>query len=200
MGYITIKNRSASRVVYNIPDEGIRREFNPMEKKKVDDKEIEKLMYQPGGTELLINFLQILDSKDTLDALHIDKSTAPEYFYSEEDIAKLVAGSDNLDRFLDCLDFAQEGIIDLVKTLAVKVPMTDTQKIEALKKKTGFDVLAAIRNIEAEKEDEPDGAKEISIPARRVATQEEKPQRRVQAEETASSDEKESEPPKYKRV
>lgn len=199
MGYITIKNRSASRVVYNIPDEGIRREFNPMEKKKVDEKEIDKLMYQPGGPELLVNFLQILDSQEALDALHIDKNTTPEYFYSEEDVAKLVAGSDNLDRFLDCLDFAQEGIIDLVKTLAVKVPMTDTQKIEALKKKTGFDVLAAIRNMEAEKEDEPDSI-EKTIPERRVATKEEAPQRRVQPEETASNENKAPEPPKYKRV
>lgn len=199
MGYITLKNRSASRVVYNIPDEGIRREFNPMEKKKVDEKEIDKLMYQPGGPELLINFLQILDSEDALEALHIDKTTAPEYFYSEDDIANLVAGSDNLDRFLDCLDFAQEGIIDLIKTLAVKVPMTDTQKIEALKKKTGFDVLAAIRNMEVEKEDEVEKT-ESAAPTRRVATEEEKPQRRVQTEETASNEEKAPEPPKYKRV
>ena len=110
-----------------------------------------------------------------------------------------MAGSDNLDRFLDCLDFAQEGIIDLVKTLAVKVPMTDTQKIEALKKKTGFDVLAAIRNMEAEKEDEPDSV-EKTIPERRVATKEEVPQRRVQPEETASNENKAPEPPKYKRV
>lgn len=196
MGYITLKNRSASRVVYNIPDEGVRREFNPMEKKKIDEKEIDKLMYQPGGPELLINFLQILDSEDALEALHINKTTTPEYFYSEDDIAKLVAGSDNLDRFLDCLDFAQEGIIDLVKTLAVKVPMTDTQKIEALKKKTGFDVLAAIRNMEAEKEDEVESTT-TTTPVRRTATEKEKPQRRVQTEETTSN---ENESPKYKRV
>jgi hypothetical protein len=40
-----IKNRSASMVVYKIPDLGIRREFAPGEIKKIKFNELEALSY-----------------------------------------------------------------------------------------------------------------------------------------------------------
>ena len=38
-----VKNRSASMVVYKIPEDGIRREFAPGESKKIKFGELEKL-------------------------------------------------------------------------------------------------------------------------------------------------------------
>jgi hypothetical protein len=38
--------------------------------------------------------------------------------------------------------------------MAISIPLMDMNKREALKKKTGLDVDAALRNIRAEKEDE----------------------------------------------
>ena len=52
-----------------------------------------------------------------------------------------------LDLFLDILDFAPQGVIDLIKKLAVELPLGDTYKLEALYKATGFDANAAIRNM-----------------------------------------------------
>ena len=60
-----VKNRSASIVVYKIPEENIRREFAPGESKKISYAELEKLTYQPGGRELMANFLQI-DSDEAI--------------------------------------------------------------------------------------------------------------------------------------
>ena len=54
-----IKNRSAGRVVYRIPEDGIRREFAPGEVKKIAAAELEKLSYQPGGREIMTQFLQL---------------------------------------------------------------------------------------------------------------------------------------------
>jgi len=34
----------------------------------------------------------------------------------------------SLDEFLDCLDFAPEGVTDLIKTLAVELPLNDVAK------------------------------------------------------------------------
>jgi hypothetical protein len=51
----------------------------------------------------------------------------------------------SLDEFLDCLDFAPEGVIDLIKTLAVELPLNDVAKREAILNKTGFNVDNAIR-------------------------------------------------------
>lgn len=49
-----------------------------------------------------------------------------------------------LDQFLDCLDFAPEVIKELIKTMAVELPLNDMSKREAIKEKLGFDVSKAI--------------------------------------------------------
>lgn len=158
-----VKNRSASMVVYSIPEDGIRREFAPSETKLIEKAELDKLTYQPGGRELMVNFLQIQDA-EVREELGI--KAEPEYDYSEQDVATLIA-SGSLDAFLDCLDFAPTGIIDLIKELAVAMPMTDTRKIDALREKTGFDLEVALKNKAAEKEDDKTSTAET--PTRRVA-------------------------------
>lgn len=149
--YCNVKNRSASVVVYSIADSGIRRSFAPGEVKKVSYEELEKLTYQRGGMEILTRFLQVQSE----DALHtFNMRVEPEYHMSEQDIARVMT-TGTLDEFLDMLDFAPNGVIDLVKRMAVnpKNPLQDYSKIEALKKKTGLDVAAALKNIRAEQEE-----------------------------------------------
>jgi len=51
----------------------------------------------------------------------------------------------SLDEFLDCLDFAPEGVKDLIKNLAVDLPLNDVAKREAIFNKLGFNVDNAIR-------------------------------------------------------
>jgi len=58
----------------------------------------------------------------------------------------------SLDEFLDCLDFAPEGVKDLIKNLAVDLPLNDVAKREAIFNKLGFNVDNAIR-IKKESED-----------------------------------------------
>ena len=168
----TVKNRSASMVGYSIPEMGIRREYTPGEiKKNVSYEELEKLSYQAGGREIMANFLQIL-SEEVLNDLGIPAE--PEYFMSEADIVKLITDG-SLDEFLDFLDFAPVGNKDLLKKLAVSVPLTDYDKRRALKEKTGFDVDTAIKNIEAEKAEENEGKIQPVATGRRVQSKEEKP-------------------------
>lgn len=148
-----IKNRSASIVVYKIPEEGIRREFAPGEVKLIPYSELVKLMYQPGGKEIMSDFLQ-LDDEELINDFNI--KAEPEYFMSEDQIVELIK-TGSYEAFLDCLDYAPVGIIDIIKRLAVSLPMEDMKKVRALKDKTGFDVEAALKNIRAEQEDEEDG-------------------------------------------
>ena len=145
-----VKNRSSSIVVYRIPETNLRREFEPGEIKRVPFGELEKLTYQPGGRELLENFLQILEEEVTTD-LNVHREV--EYDMSEADIQKLLL-SDPLDNFLDALDFAPIGVIDLIKSMAVSLPLTDIDKRRALKDKTGFDVDAALHHLEEERAEE----------------------------------------------
>lgn len=144
-----VKNRGASTVVYKIADKGIRREFKPGQVMQISAEELEELTFQPGGTLILSQFLQIMDLEG-IQAARI--KTEPEYHMSEQDVAKLIT-SGSLDAFLDCLDFAPISVIDLIKKLAIDIPMVDIQKRKALKEKTGFDVEAALKHNEESKEE-----------------------------------------------
>ena len=161
-----VKNRSASSVVYRIPESNLRREFAPGETKKIPFGELEKLTYQPGGREMLEQFLQIGDEIVTTD-LNVHREV--EYDMSEAQVRDLLL-SGSLDAFLDALDFAPLGVIDLIKTLAVQLPLTDLNKRKALKEKTGFDVDKALVHIEEEKAEEGDFI-EPAQPERRVKPQ-----------------------------
>ena len=145
-----VKNRSAGVAVYKIPELGIRRSFAPGEVKQISAEELEKLTYRPGGMAILTNFLQI-QSVEGLKKVGINPQ--PEYHMSEQDIAKLLT-SGSLDEFLDCLDFAPPGVIDLIKKMSVTLPLSDISKRKALKDKTGFDCDAALKHVMEEKEDE----------------------------------------------
>lgn len=145
----SVKNRSGSRVVYTIPEEHIVRDFAPTETKRITYDELEKLTYQPGGSVLLSEYLQITDP-EALDNLNIYPEQ--EYFMTKEDVVELLKNG-SLDAFLDCLDFAPVGVLQLVKDLAVELRLNDVSKREAIKEKLGYDVDAAIRHNDEEKAD-----------------------------------------------
>lgn len=141
-----VKNRSSSVVVYRVPELNVRREFRPGETKQITFNELEKLTYQAGGREMLENFLQICE--EVTQAFNLRRE--PEYNMSEIDIDKLLT-QESLDAFLDALDFAPIGVIDLIKHRAITLPLMDIPKRRALKEKTGFDVDNALRHIEEDK-------------------------------------------------
>ena len=145
----TVKNRSASYLVVRIPELSLRREFAPGESLKMSFDELQKLSFQPGGRELMSNFLQIMED-EVNNELNIPREA--EYYMNEQQIVDLLR-SGSIEQFEDCLDFAPIGVIDLVKDIAIKMPLTDTVKIQALKDKTGFDVIRALENA---KEDAPE--------------------------------------------
>lgn len=158
-----VKNRSSSMVVYRIPETNLRREFAPGETKRLPFGELEKLTYQPGGRELLENFLQILE-EDVTNNLNVKRDI--EYDMSEEHIKQLLLRG-SLDAFLDALDFAPIGVLDLIKDLSVKLPLTDLNKRKALRDKTGFDVDKALAHLEEEKNEAKANAKPADAPTGR---------------------------------
>lgn len=161
-----VKNRSASTVVYRIPESNLRREFAPGETKQIPFGELEKLTYQQGGREMLEQFLQIVDEAATSD-LNVHREV--EYDMSEAQVRDLLLGG-SLEAFLDALDFAPIGVIDLIKSMSVTLPLTDLNKRKALKDKTGFDVDKALVHIEEEKAEQGEGGI-APVKERRVRTE-----------------------------
>lgn len=159
-----VKNRSTSMVYYKIPETNVRRQFAPGEVKKIPFEELEKLTFQQGGRELIENFLQIMDEVVTTD-LNIHREY--EYNMSEKDVKELLQ-SGSLDAFLDALDFAPIGVIDLIKAMSVQLPLTDFNKRKALREKTGFDVDEALRHEEEQKQEESNMIQPNAPSGRRV--------------------------------
>ena len=144
-----VKNRSAGMVVYKLPELGIRREFAPGETKKISYDELEKLTYQSGGRTLMNKYLQINSTQEKVSAVavldELNLKHEPEYFMSEAQVTELLKNG-SMDEFLDCLDFAPAGVIDLIKDISVKLPLNDIEKRAAILKHTGFNVTAAIEH------------------------------------------------------
>lgn len=140
---IKVLNRDNGAVVYAIPEmNGLKRVYQAGETKEITFEEIEKLSYIPGGMELLQDCLVILDNDEAIKRIlgHVE----PEYSYTKDDVINLMKNG-SLDEFLDCLDFAPEGVKDLIKTLSVELPLNDVAKREAILNKLGFNVDNAIR-------------------------------------------------------
>lgn len=158
---LNVKNRSAGIVTFRLPDIGVRHELAPGQVIRIPYSHLEKLSYQSGGRELMANFLQI--GEDSVnDDLGIPRED--EYYMSEDDIKELLLNGE-AGAFAECLDFAPLGVIDLIKQYAFSLPLRDTEKIEILKEKTGFDLAKAIMNDRADKVDE--NAAAAPAPARR---------------------------------
>lgn len=177
---IKVRNRAEGSVGYIIPDLGnLNRQFTSNETKEIPFDELRKLSFVPGGRYLLDNCL-IIEDKDALQELVGD--VEPEYFYTENDIKNLLL-TGSMDAFLDFLDFAPQGGIDIAKDMAVKLQINDINKREAIKNKTGFDVTKAIEFNKETTEDAP---------------QEEKVRRTTPITSAATETGRRTAPPKYK--
>ena len=138
---IKVVNKYNGSVGYRVPDLNMRRKFYPGETKEITFDELEKLSYSPGGYSILTEYLEIQD-EDAINAI-LRGTPQPEYHYTRDDIKTLLT-TGSLDQFLDCLDFAPESIKEIIKDMAVDLPLNDVRKREAILEKLGFDVDKAI--------------------------------------------------------
>ena len=138
---IKVTNRANGVVGYSLPDLRLHRNFQPGESKNIALDELIQLQYIPGGEYTLKNLLIVNDKSALEEVLNI--IAEPEYFYTEADVVNLLK-TGTLDELKDCLDFAPKGVIEILKSKAVELEIPDTQKREAISKKTGFNIENAI--------------------------------------------------------
>ena len=139
---INVRNRSNSVVVYNVDDLRVRREFMPGAVKQVPLEEIYALSQQPGGAEIIANYLFI---ENPAAVKEMSMNVEPEYYLDDKGVIDLLKNG-SVDALLDCLDFAPAGVLDLVQKYSIDLPLTDTRKIKVIKDKTGFDVALALKH------------------------------------------------------
>ena len=163
---VKVINKFNGTVGYDVPEMGVHRNFYPKESKEISFEELERLSFVPGGDVILRNYLEIVD-EDAIMALFNEKSE-PEYHYSENDVKQLLTIG-TLDQFLDCLDFAPDVIKDMIKDLAVELPLNDMAKRQAIQDKLGFDVTKAIEIKNTKYDGETEEVIETRTSGRRAA-------------------------------
>jgi hypothetical protein len=132
-------NRSDSNVTYNLEELKIRRVFTPNESKEIEEKELTALFQMDGGAELLKHHL-LVDDKEWVEKY---LPNAPvEYFWKLSDVERCVK-EDSLELFTETLDYAPQGVLELIKGYSWRLPLTDLNKINVMRMKLGFDVQAA---------------------------------------------------------
>ena len=178
---VVVRNRNNGSTGYTLPDSNVRRFFAAGESKKIPLAELRSLQYAPGGAYMLENLL-IVENQEALDILNM--KVEPEYFYTESKIRDMLFNSE-MDAFLDFLDFATEGALEIAKDIAVKEEVPDTRKRKALSEKLGFSIDNAI-NVNKVMNEDSEPQKKEDTKERRVKAAEEQPsapQRRVAAPE-----------------
>lgn len=152
---VRVTNRSRGTVGYTIPDMGnLQRFFAHGETKVVPMEEIRKLDWTPGGAVLLRDYLKIEDAEAVEEILH---DVEPEYNYAEKEIKEILLNG-SMDQLMDTLDFAPEGVIDLIKDLAIKLEIPDVRKRNAISERTKCDISKAIEinQLSKNQDEEPD--------------------------------------------
>ena len=138
-----VTNRSSSRVYYAIPDLHITRDIAPGETIRVPYEELVHLSWKGGGRELMEQYLFITGEGADEALANMSVCREDESYMTREDVVELLAhGSE--DELLDCIDFAPQGVLDILKDEAVKMKLNDMRKREIIREKLDFDVTTAI--------------------------------------------------------
>lgn len=137
---VRVENRANAIVCYRVPESKIIRRFVPGETKEIEMGELRQAIQIPGTFRLIESNL-IIHSKEAVDELL--PNAEPEYFYDKNDVDFLLEQG-TLDQLKDALDFAPDGVIDLIKERAVKSELNDMRKREAILEATNFNITKAI--------------------------------------------------------
>ena len=162
---VVVKNRNVGSTGYTF-ENGFHRKFEVNEEKKIPLSELMQLSYLPGGEYILKNCL-VVNDKNALEALNM--SVEPEYFYSEKEVKEILLNG-TLDQLEDTLNFAPDGVIEMIKKIAVETEVPDVRKRDMISKKTGFNINNAISinhqlaDGETETKEEQSGPKRKTTP------------------------------------
>lgn len=173
---VTVVNRNNGTTGYSIPEMGgLARTFASGESKQVEFEELRKLSYQPGGDYIIRNYLIIFNAEAVAELIG---DVEPEYYYTEKDVEDLLVNG-SLDALDDCLTFAPDGVIEMVKSISVTIKLNDMLKRELIFDKTGFNVDNAIKNNKYAEQIETKGVKKERKTNKPVTSVPAEPQRKT---------------------
>lgn len=143
---VMVINRGSCSVGYSLPELSVNRTFRPLgntgDRMMISVEELKALNYTKGGKILIDKYL-LIEENTVQEELGI--TPEPEYFYSREEIIKLLKSGSEA-QLLDCLDFAPEGVLDLIKREAIAMRLDSHKKREIISEKLNINLEAMIKN------------------------------------------------------
>ena len=98
------------------------------------------LSYIPGGETLIKDYLTIMD-KDAV--AELIGEVEPEYYYTKKEITEILKYG-SLDQLEDCLNFAPQGVLDLVKNTAIEIRLNEVDKRKLISERLQLNLDRAI--------------------------------------------------------
>lgn len=179
---VKVTNRSGGIVFYNVPEVHAARQFSPRESKVVPYQELVELSYQAGGRALIYHYLLVEDQEALREVINANEE--PEYWLTNEQIPQWL-NTCSLDQFIDALNFAPQGVKELIKDYSVSIPLTDTNKRKKVLEILHFDVDSAVRAKETEEEEnKKEQVTRITAPVPGTAARKTQPTYKVIKQET----------------
>lgn len=140
---VTIENMVGHDVSYTISSLGIRRKIMPKVPFEVKAKELRALFGEPGGEVLIRNYIRVKNIN--LQREFGISEDQIEYNWTVEDVDDVLLNKPQ-EYLLDALDFAPEGIVDLIQQRAIELELPNMDKRKAIMSKTGVNITKSIEN------------------------------------------------------
>lgn len=161
---VPVRNLVNHKVVYTIPDQNRRIVFEPFQERKISAGELRALHYTAGGETLLHEYLCVMN-KDLREEFNIP-SDQIEYDWTLNDIKYILLDNKaSIEALQDALDFAPEGIREMIIDYAVTLKIPDTNRRKVISQMTGIDIN---KQIEFAEQLDDGGAEQPVLGQRRV--------------------------------
>ncbi len=165
---VKVWNRNSANTVYYIDELRMLREFSPAGQHgdvlMIPVSELQALSYIQGGHTMLTQHL-LIKEQEVCEFLGIP--VEPEYYYGVEEV-KTLLNEGSLEQLMDCLEFAPQGVKDLLVKYAVEDKVDSHEKRNLIGKAMGVDISARIRNNVMSEVDA--NGEEVKAPQSRRAT------------------------------
>lgn len=120
--------------------------FGPQQTKTLSAGELRSMAYVPGVLSMLYDGKLRIKNKDLCVEFNIPVDV-PEYDMTQDDVDDMLLNKE-LDYLLDALDWAPEGILELIKNRAIALRITDIVKRKSISDALGCDIDNMIRTAE----------------------------------------------------
>ena len=127
---VKVRNMVDYTVGYRIEEDNVRRQFSPHEVKTVTAGELRKLDYTRGGHVLLTSYLAV-QNKSLAEEFGIEEDVfSNEYNWDAARVDEVLL-SEPIEILQDAMDFAPEGILQLIKdrAIALRLDSMDKRKV-----------------------------------------------------------------------